>query len=278
MSDEVLVFELSGRYAHFKVPETTRGAMSFPFPPRTALLGLLAGILGIERSSYWKEDSSLRKARIALEVLGPLQMYPMKVNYTQTKSDFVLGLPAGLRILIPSDPLTPGRRGFTTQYRLDMLRDPAYRVFVAIDDENLFQRLVSSIREHKYVYSPYLGHANLLAEVKFVGVYPFKALSSGPHKVTGLVPLSIVEIDSGSFVSGDFHIVHGVPMSMRVKEEIPSLDGRYITLTEPESIESVAFQVEGIQAPLTVQSSRPEAIVEVALEDATKRVVFLTGA
>jgi len=260
------------------VPETTRGALSFPFPPRTALIGLIAGILGYERNSYWKEGHSLRRARIAVEVIKPVRMYPMKVNYTQTKSDFILSLPGGLRILVPSEPLTPGRRGFTTQYRLDLLKNPAFRVYVNIEDEDMFRQLHTSLKDHRYVYPPYLGHANLFAELKYLGKYPFRTHESGQHQVTGLVPLSLVEVDSESFIAGDFHIVHGVPMSMMVREELPSLDGRYVALTEVDHLESVAFQVEGRQSPILLKTTSPDVLIEVSMGEITKKVVFLTGA
>jgi CRISPR-associated protein Cas5h len=275
MTEQVIVFELNGRFAHFKVPETTRGAMSFPFPPRTTVLGLLAGILGYERNSYWKKDNPLRMAKIAIEVIHPVRTYPLKVNYVQTKYPLRIGKAT---ILIPTDPLGPTSRGFTTQFRLDLLSNPKYRVYAAIDDEDVFTALKTSLEDHCYKYPPYLGHANLLAELELIGIFPYEEVRPGKYNVTGLIPLSVVNIDSESFVAGDFHIVHGVPMSMRIREEQEGIDGRYLAITELERMESLAFQVEGIQAPVVLEVGTKGPVVQVQLKDETRNIVFLPGA
>ena len=277
MSKKAIVFELRGRFAHFKVPETTRGAISFPFPPRTALLGMIAGILGYPRNSYWKEGHPLREARIALEIVNPLKMYPMKVNYTQTKSDFVFKVD-GLKILIPSDPVDPSRRGFTTQFRLDLVQDPCYRVYFSLDDRELFDALAEALKGHQYKYVPYLGHANLLAEIEMISVVDYELAPIGEHEVSGLVPLSTVKVDADSFIAGDFHIVHGVPMSMRVIDEPESLDGRYLAFTEVDMLDSIAFQVEPRTSPVRLILKTEDQVAELTVGGIHKKVVFLPGA
>lgn len=274
MNGKVAIFELSGKFGHFKIPETTRGALSFPFPPRTALMGILAGILGFERNSYWKEGHPLRDAKIAIEVVNPIRMYPLKVNYTQTKSDFILRF-GEAKLLLPSDPLAPGRRGFTTQYRLDLVKDPLYRIYLSIEDTDVFEKLVMALRNHHYVYPPYLGHANMLAQIDFIGTYDYVSVPPGEYSVVGVIPLSVVDLDSDSVVAGDFHIIHGVPMSLRIKKELPSLDGRYIAVTEPELIDSVAFHIEGLQKAIKLQTSKKGIVIQVSLEDKKRNIVFL---
>ncbi|MCS7245973.1 MAG: CRISPR-associated protein Cas5, partial [candidate division WOR-3 bacterium] len=45
----LISFELKGKFAHFRAFYSNATAISYYFPPRTTLVGLVAGILGRER-------------------------------------------------------------------------------------------------------------------------------------------------------------------------------------------------------------------------------------
>lgn len=47
--DKVLVFDLKGKTAHFRLPDATVTHPSYPFVTRTALHGLIASILGLDK-------------------------------------------------------------------------------------------------------------------------------------------------------------------------------------------------------------------------------------
>lgn len=48
------VFEVSGRMAMFRKPYTTTSSVSYPFPPPTALAGMIAAILGYDNGASEK--------------------------------------------------------------------------------------------------------------------------------------------------------------------------------------------------------------------------------
>ena len=50
-----LIFKLQGDFAHFKRHYTTTSPLSFDFPPRTVLSGLVGAILGL---SKYPQDSN----------------------------------------------------------------------------------------------------------------------------------------------------------------------------------------------------------------------------
>ena len=55
---EILAFNIRGKFAHFRKFYSNSSALSYFIPPRTTIIGLIAGMLGLERDSYY-EDFSL---------------------------------------------------------------------------------------------------------------------------------------------------------------------------------------------------------------------------
>ena len=62
-----VVFEYAGRFGHFLRAEASVSALSYPVPPRTALLGMIGAVLGLEKDTPQVE---LKDALIA--VSGPV--------------------------------------------------------------------------------------------------------------------------------------------------------------------------------------------------------------
>ncbi len=71
-----LVFDVTGSMAMFRKSYTTTSSVSFPFPPPTAVAGLLSAIVGFEsgssldacRAAFWEK---MKGTRIALGILTP---------------------------------------------------------------------------------------------------------------------------------------------------------------------------------------------------------------
>jgi len=241
------VFELSGKFAHFKVPESTRGNFTFPFPPRTALMGLIAGILGIQRNSYWQENQKFYSAKIAVEILNMVLKDSLKINYTQTKTITSLRkIGAPITLLIPKDPGSHKSRGFITQFKLDLLKNVKYRIYVSIDDDELHKQLVKRLKEKKYVYPPYLGHANFFANINYLGNYDADYLGAGEYTVSGLIAASAL-LDEKDLIyqSGGVTVVFNVPMVMKAIEEEKINDVLLETFScELVRLENIVLQVE----------------------------------
>lgn len=241
------VFEISGQYAHFKVPEATRGNFTFPFPPRTALVGFIAGLLGLQRNSYWQESQKFYSVKIAVEILNDVIKDSLKVNYTQTKTTTSLrkiGVPVSL--LIPKDPGNPKSRGFITQFKLDLLRNVRYRIYVNFEDDELQKELVNRLKDKKYVYPPYLGHANFFADINYLGNYDAEYLSAGEYVINGLVSVSALMDESDLlYQSGGLTVIFNVPMVMKTIETEKIDDGIPETFScELARMENIILQVE----------------------------------
>jgi len=64
---DTLSFRWSAKYGHFLRAEANVNALSYPTPPRTAVLGMLAAILGLEKDALVTELTGIRVA-----VSGPV--------------------------------------------------------------------------------------------------------------------------------------------------------------------------------------------------------------
>ncbi len=160
MNIKLLVFDIKGFFALFRKHFSTTSSLSYSFPPRTAVSGLVAAIMGYDRNSYYEVFSS-EKCRIALQVKSSVRHVTNTLNYLMTDKPLTLKKLRGV--------------GGSMQVHVDMLvsgeREPAmlsFRAFLNHEDEKLLNEVAERIRSRRFAYPPYLGTANNIAEVEYV--------------------------------------------------------------------------------------------------------------
>ncbi|NGP61247.1 CRISPR-associated protein Cas5 [Paenibacillus thiaminolyticus] len=82
---KVLSLRLRGKMAHFRRYYSNSSALTYSVPPRTTIAGILAGLLGYERDSYY-ELFDLEQCRIALANAAPIKKIVQKMNLLMIKS------------------------------------------------------------------------------------------------------------------------------------------------------------------------------------------------
>ncbi len=185
----MIVFDLSGYFAHFRKHFSTTSSLSYTFPPRTTLCGIVAGILGYNRDEYY-EDFSSENCRIGLQVLKPVRRLLQVVNYLMTDDESIsffkrtfrwLAKPAQIRLeLITADERT--------------LSEVHYRVFFHHEDADLIKSLEDKLLSGKFYYPPSLGTANNLATIRYIGNVEAEFFQpSGDIYVSTVIPLSVVK-------------------------------------------------------------------------------------
>lgn len=144
---EALAFDVRGPYALFRKPYAPVSPVSFPFPPPTAVAGLLGALCGMDRDAYpdWVGWKTLR---VGVRLLAPTRLYRAAINLLNTKG--------------PTDAyFRPRKPAHHMQIPHEFLADPAFRVFIAGGHPELLDRLDDSVeRPH---YQPVLGLASCLA-------------------------------------------------------------------------------------------------------------------
>jgi CRISPR-associated protein Cas5h len=157
--EKALVFDLWGDYAHFRKIETTTSPLTYSFPTGTALSGLIAAIIGLERDSYYDLFNS-ENASFALRILSPTKKIRINLNLIKTDEGFYLWD-------IKENPRAPAP--------FEFVKEPQYRIYCWLKDEKKFKELKNYLEKHQSVYTPYLGISELIADFRFVGEIDAKA-------------------------------------------------------------------------------------------------------
>ena len=164
MPNPLIIFDLTGAQAVFRKFYTNSSSLSYPFPPRTTLAGLIAGLMGYERDTY-ADDLALERCSIALCIRVPVRQVMQTVNYVLTESKGTVwskntagfdGSAGGIQI--PVEFIYPALPH--TQLH--------YRVYVTHQDAAWLATLEKILKTEVWVYPPYLGMSECLAQVRYV--------------------------------------------------------------------------------------------------------------
>jgi len=147
-----ITFKLSGRYGHFKRPESNDNPSTYSYMHKVALVGFIGAVVGIERQDMkpvYQQlcDDLLYSIRILNKII--------KEPHAFTK-----------RYTIPSRFYKSGRRF------CEYLKDPCYEITVVLKNERskeIFDVFCKNIREGLSVYPTYFGSINCSAYVGYVG-------------------------------------------------------------------------------------------------------------
>lgn len=181
----MIVFDIWGDYGHFKKIYTTTSPLSYDFPPKTSIYGMLGAFLGLDKEDYLKHINK-DTVKIALKIKNPIQKTNIALNLIDTKRDKIKKSNISLdnksikSIKIYNVNLIPNR----TQIRFEMLKNPKYRLYVHLTDEKLYSKLKKLLEQHKTVYTISLGLSELLANFEYMGEFEFEKKVSDDEYTT----------------------------------------------------------------------------------------------
>lgn len=180
--DKLLIFDVVGEMAHFRAFYTNSSSLSYIFPPRTAITGLIAGILGRNRDSYYSEFSS-EKCHVALSIKNPVRKIMQCVNFIRTKNIGEVNGSAG-HTQIPIEIVLCGKLR-------DLLR---YRVYFW-HREKTFDELLDVLESKNYVFPPYLGITEFIADLQMVDLIEGKKIKKLDPAISMVSVSSVVNIE-----------------------------------------------------------------------------------
>lgn len=156
---DFLVFDLKGKFAHFRKFYTNSSSLSYSVPPRTTIEGLIAAILGYERDSYYEILDS-QKLNIGLKKLTPTRKIVQSLNYIKATSIS--------HVIKPKEHTQVPFEIVTSEGNL------GYRVYVNHIDERLMEDLEDRLKNNRFYYVPYLGVASFNLSLEFKGRFQGK--------------------------------------------------------------------------------------------------------
>jgi len=160
---EILSFEIIGKFAHFRKYYANNTAMTYSLPPRTTILGIIGGAMGLPKESY-HEDMNSENIRIGVKVVSVIKKSFHRLNYLMIKnnSDF-----RGKR-------KTPVQTPFEIVSGIDPKRDEVhYRIFVSSTEKGkeVFEKIKSVFLSKRFIYNPTMGPANFSARITKIELY-----------------------------------------------------------------------------------------------------------
>jgi len=171
-----LVLDVSGDYAQFKKPYSPMSPVSYPFPPPTAVLGMLGAIAGYSKADYARR-LGWDTARIGIRLLAPVRVFHAAINLLQTKDG--------------TDVFFRPRAGQNThtQVPYEFLREPAYRLYVAGLPEVAAEDVQRELKAGRSGYTVTLGLASCLADVTWIGTGDAAPITDAEWTTRAVVPL-----------------------------------------------------------------------------------------
>lgn len=141
-----VLIDVTGNWAHFRKPETSNNPLSHDFITKTALIGLIGAVLGVERAEM-KE---------LFPQLSDDLLYGVQVRNAVRKQSW------GFTNRSVSDAFSKAPK------HMELIRDPSYYVLLGLANErsgSLFNQFVSHVKAQEAYFTPVLGLHNCPAEL-----------------------------------------------------------------------------------------------------------------
>lgn len=175
---------IEGHWGHFKKPETNNNPLSHDLITKTALIGLIGAVLGIEREEMKRKFPQLSEDLLyGVQLLHPVK----KISWGFTSRTAI----------------SPTAEG-TPKY-FEFLKDPKFLVSIALKDErsnSIFEEFKHFTKDELAVYPPVLGWHNCPANLKWESDGEFSESKNGDFETYGFV---LAEHTPRNF-SGQFRI------------------------------------------------------------------------
>jgi CRISPR-associated protein Cas5h len=195
---QITVFEFNAKFGHFLRAEANASAPSYPVPPRTALLGLVGAILGLEKDAA---QAILAEAQMALAGRIPATHW----HTAKLRKDPPASLPwtvkAGQR---GSKTPAPEKATLIAQ---EWLFQPHYLVYAALPSTYAAE-IDERLRQRRWHFSPCMGLSEMLADLNWLGTFEAQALPEAIYRISTVVPEAMAQLDSASVFNDELAVRH----------------------------------------------------------------------
>lgn len=159
--------EIKGNWAQFRKAETNNNPLSHDFITKTALIGMIGAVLGIERNDM----------KPLFPLLSDGLIYSVQVNNEVIKQSW------GFTLRSVSNPWDKAPK------QMEFIKNPNYTIILALKNsacQDYFRQFATLCKNGEACYTPVLGLHNCPAEIKFLaeGVLIEK---SGEFTTTGFL-------------------------------------------------------------------------------------------
>lgn len=209
---KVVIFDVKGKLAHFRRPDTTATHLTYPFITPTAAKGMVGAILGI--TDFTTKD------KVGIQLLNPVRTSAQQLSMLGKDNGSTFNRPTTIELLV----------------------NPSYRIYYAGDE--YVDELINRLQFEQSVYMPYLGVAYALTKPVLRNVCDLEEINdSETISVSTVIPTSIIEkieLEDHHYYqrAGGFMLVYkgkrtfeksisflyerdGKPITLKLKKDIP---------------------------------------------------------
>ncbi|MCP2239496.1 CRISPR-associated protein Cas5 [Thermoanaerobacterium thermosaccharolyticum] len=236
---KVVSFSVNGKMAHFRKVHSNASVLSYFLPPRTTISGIVAGLLGMERDTYY-ETFSIDNCKIAVACQMPIKKCMQKLNHLMIKSKNDLNgsaenhSQAATELVIPLNI----RTGYVS-----------YQIWIHHSDNNIMEKLEWIVNDMPMYYtqgiSVALGTAFNLGWIEKKGVYEAEEVyKSDVVDMYSAIPMEYID---------DIKLQNMTDRWYRlIKEEVPLefTKGRKIT---ERGLKNILINIEGSPIKVTAK-------------------------
>lgn len=160
---DAIRLHVRGLLNSFRDPNTHKIHRTFPFPPRTTLIGLAGAALGLSEDTIWKECGNLKVAVVDISRtsdIGGMGKAEDLVRYKKYKDSNIE----------------------TSIFVRELLYKPEYLIYYASEDEGAINNLYNCFLNPAYVLS--LGRDDEIISIKSVEKIDLRSIDSGEFEET----------------------------------------------------------------------------------------------
>lgn len=168
----VLIFDIFGDLGYFRKYFTTSSPLTFDFPPKTSLTGIIGALIGLD----YEQRYTIFQSQIGIRILTQPRKIIFGVNWLNTKwrDSEVLEKTVEwfkqMGIEASKDVLAFSGLNRHTQAGIEILIEPKYRIYYPISNP-FGNELKNMLTSHKTFYPLYLGNSEFLADYEFIGEF-----------------------------------------------------------------------------------------------------------
>ncbi|MDR1554407.1 MAG: CRISPR-associated protein Cas5 [Campylobacteraceae bacterium] len=155
--EQFIAVDIWGDFAHFSHPSTVYSSITYPVPPKSAVIGFLGAVCGKTRKEYreW-----LGEFYYAVSILNPIRKIKLSFN----------GIPNILNMTYYKKGWMPSSKYKAKQFYRELIVQPKFRIFLKIENQNVRNEARDFLSSHKSCYTPYLGINSCIADFNYLEI------------------------------------------------------------------------------------------------------------
>lgn len=245
ISNNVIIFEISGEYGHFRKFNTTTSPLTYSIPTPSAIYGLLGAVLGIEREDsnnkisegkeHLREIFSSKNTSVAIRPISEIK----KVNI-------------GFNLLDTGSYQSFFNVKNRTQIEYEILKNPVFKIYLYWE-HHLKEELKERLKNKNFHFNPYLGISQMTANIDYITEKAMVEISNRDFVLFNTaVNLSEIEYQNSpidmDFIRDKKFQVETLPLVMQVDRKIARY-GEVLVETNGGSVKAIpnkkSFSIEG---------------------------------